>query len=342
MRISRKSGGLSIIHKIINIKPSMRINYIGGVFMSKTFFDSHCDTISLLLQKEGNLRSNRFHIDLERMSKYKKYIQVFALFVDVKKIDCNPLVYTLKILDRLHYEINANSDLIELAFCYDDILSILSKGKCVGVISLEGGEALCGELSTLKILHKLGVRMMNLTWNYKNEVGCGAFEQFDSGISQFGQNVIKEMNALNMIIDISHLGELSFWKAINYSQKPVVASHSNVKKLCNHVRNLSDDQMRAIAQNNGVIGICFNPDFLNNSGNAGITDVIRHIEYICGLVGSKHVGIGSDFDGIDNTAKGLEDISKVQDIKNELVRLNYKDADIDSILSLNMLRLFNA
>jgi microsomal dipeptidase-like Zn-dependent dipeptidase len=94
-------------------------------------------------------------IDLERMSKYKKYIQVFALFVDVKKIDCNPLVYTLKILDRLHYEINANSDLIELAFCYDDILSILSKGKCVGVISLEGGEALCGELSTLKILHKL-------------------------------------------------------------------------------------------------------------------------------------------------------------------------------------------
>jgi membrane dipeptidase len=89
---------------------------------------------------------------------------------------------------------------------------------------------------------------MNLTWNYKNEVGCGAFEQFDSGISQFGQNVIKEMNALNMIIDISHLGELSFWKAINYSQKPVVASHSNVKKLCNHVRNLSDDQMRAIAQ----------------------------------------------------------------------------------------------
>lgn len=307
--------------------------------MSRIIFDAHCDTVSLLLQKEGNLRSNRFHLDLERMKNYGSYVQVFALFVDVQKILVNPLVYILKILDRLHYEIDANADLIELAYSYEDINRIIKKGKCVGLISLEGGEALCGEISTLRILHKLGVRIINLTWNYKNEIACGVAAEADTGVSEFGFDVIKEMNDLGMIIDVSHLGELSFWKTANYSDKPIVASHSNAKKLCNHVRNLSDEQIKAIAKSSGVVGICYNPDFLTDNGNAEVSDVIAHIEYICSLVGTNHIGLGSDFDGIEAVPRGLEDVSKVELIPNELARLNYKEEEINAICGENMLRV---
>lgn len=181
---------------------------------------------------------------------------------------------------------------------------------------------------------------MCLTWNNRNEIADGVdCTLTNGGLTPFGVEVIREMNDLGMIIDLSHISERGFWDSINLSKSPIIVSHSNAKKICNHKRNLSDEQIEAVGRNRGVIGINFNPEFLNNQGTATIKDIIKHIEYISSLAGASTVGFGSDFDGIANTPvdiKGVEDITKIID---ELLRLNYAEEDVKKIAGKNFLRI---
>lgn len=307
--------------------------------MTRIIVDGHCDTISLLTEKKLELISNNLHIDLHRMKKLGNCVQLFAVFVNVNKIKTSPLVYTIKLIDKLYSQVNEYSSMIEIAYTYNDIMRITQSNKICAVISIEGGEALEGDLSVLRMLYRLGVRCIGLTWNHKNQIGCGVLEEIDTGLSGFGIEVVKEMNNLGIIIDVSHLSELSFWHVVNYSTQPIIASHSNARKICSHKRNLNDDQITALAKGGGVIGINFYPPFLNNSGSAAIDDIIKHIDYIAGLVGIECVGLGSDFDGIELVPRGVEEVSKVNNIFNELAKRNYTQQQIDNIAGVNFLRV---
>lgn len=307
--------------------------------MTGIIVDAHCDTITKIMRTGEDLGSNRGHVDLDRMREYGGYVQFFAAFIDAAKIRVSPIIEVLRIIDSLCFQIEKFKDKVEIVLCLDDIFRVVNDGKVAALISIEGGEALQGDLSVLRMLYRLGVRSVCLTWNHKNEIGCGALEEIDTGLSRFGHEVVSEMNKIGMIIDVSHLNELGFWHVINHSKSPIIASHSNAKGICGHKRNLSDQQIKALAQNNGVMGINYYPLFLNSSRTASIDDVLRHIEYVSAIVGTEYIGLGGDFDGIEVVPKGVEDVSKVVNILNELAKRNYTQQQIDNIAGGNMLRV---
>jgi len=210
------------------------------------------------------------------------------------------------------------------------------------ILSIEGGEALEGDLGVLRVLHRLGVRLLTLTWNQRNQIADGVGEsRTGSGLTEFGLKVIDEMNDLRMLIDVSHLSETGFWDVIKRSKAPIVASHSNCYALCPHLRNLKDEQIKALADKGGVIGITFVPNFLTQEKRkTTVKDVVKHIDYLVEKVGVDCVGLGSDFDGTGALPLGLEGVDKIPNITEELLNRGHKEKDIKKILGENFLRVF--
>jgi membrane dipeptidase len=159
-------------------------------------------------------------------------------------------------------------------------------------------------------------------------------------LTEFGREVIEKMNELGILVDGSHLSETSFWQVVNCSKQPVIASHSSVWELCNHKRNLKDGQIKAIAEKGGVIGINFCPSFLNESGRATLDDVVKHINYVVDLVGVDYVAIGSDFDGIDSTPAGLEDVACFPALTQSLLEEGCSRNEVEKIMGENFLKVF--
>lgn len=306
--------------------------------MKYFIIDAHCDTITKIIHKKENLYKNKYQVDLERLQLFSNPIQFFAIWLH-PRFYRNPLLQTMKIIDFFYEEIKKNSSIIAYAASFKDIEKNISQNKISAVLTVEGGEALEGELEILKILYRLGVRSMTLTWNYQNEIAHGAIEEgLENGLTDFGIELIKEMNKLGIIIDISHLSERGFWDVKKVSSKPFIASHSNARTICNNYRNLNDEQLKAIAEVGGVIGINTYPPFLNSSGCADIEDFLIHIDYIVKLIGIDYVGLGCDFDGISTFTKGLEEISKIKTVCEYLER-KYGCTGAEKILSKNFLRV---
>ena len=218
------------------------------------FVDFHCDTLYRLVNKKTDFfeGTEEGHVDFPRMKEGKVHLQVFAVFVDPKFMRKNAATMALKLINKMH-EIVEKSSEIELVLQGEDIDRIKKEGKIGALLSIEGGEALEGEIALLRMFYKLGVRAITLTWSLRNDLGDGVDGVPDSGLTSFGKEVVKEMNRLGMIVDVSHLNEKGFWDVIDISEKPVIASHSNAKALCSHRRNLTDEQIKAIAQKGGVI-----------------------------------------------------------------------------------------
>ena len=160
------------------------------------------------------------------------------------------------------------------------------------------------------------------------------------GLTNFGKEVVREMNRLGMLIDVSHLNEAGFWDVLSLSTKPLVASHSCCRSLCNHPRNLTNSQLKALQENGGVIGINFYPNFLG-SGELTIENVIEHIEYAAEIAGIDHVGLGSDFDGIDTVPKGLENAAKLPTLTELLLKRGWKDSELIKVLGGNFIRVLD-
>lgn len=279
------------------------------------FFDLHCDTITQTFNKE-NLFNNNLHIDLKRLENFKCAVQFFAIWLDKKYIN-NPFKNTLDIIDYFDNEINKYSRVISKALSYSDIIKNIEQKTISGILSIEGGEALEGKIENLFKFYNCGIRMLTLTWNNENCIGYGIKSNEKKGLKTFGIEVIKEMNKINMIIDVSHLNESGFWDVVNISTKPFAASHSNVYKICKNDRNLKDDQIKAIALKNGIIGINLYPWFLNEDGKSDIYTVIKHIDYIINMIGDDYISMGCDFDGINILPKeitGIESIHKIYEI----------------------------
>ena len=302
--------------------------------------DAHCDTITSIMKSGAALYKNNGHLDLDRLKGYDSYVQFFAAFISPDYARRGALRRTLSIIDKLYQEIENNKDDIMLCRNYNQINNACNSGKIAAVLTIEGGEALEGSISSLRMLYELGVRGMTLTWNYRNEIADGVLDGISGGgLTPFGREVIAEMNKLGILIDISHISEAGFWDVVNMSKLPIVATHSNAKKLCGHSRNLTDEQLLALKQMGGVTGLNLYPVFLNDSGKASIKDVISHIEYITALTGEDTLGLGSDFDGIECTPEGLEGVQCYSRLINELLKLNYSETLIRKIAGENFMRV---
>lgn len=302
-------------------------------------FDGHCDTGTLLCEGK-ELYKNDLHLDISRMKSLEKYIQVFAAYTDITEISSTPMKHCLKILNKLRDEIEKNNGYISLIDSAECLAEVINGEKCGGILAIEGGEALEGELSALKMFYDLGVRLITLTWNHANEIADGIGESRGRGLTKFGRQVVSAMEDMGILIDVSHLSVNGFWDVVECTKHPFCASHSCVKKLCNHPRNLDDDQIRAMIERDCVIGVNFYPLFLNNDGEASMDDVIRHIEYIVGMGGKNCVGLGSDFDGVEFLPDSITGAESMKGVAEALKNHGFSAKQTNKILFENFYRLF--
>lgn len=306
--------------------------------------DAHCDT-ALRLVNGASLEDPepKGHVDLPRLVAGGVDLQIFALWVDARQRRGGFTVRCLELLEAVEREVAAHPDRLQLILTRQDLNAARAAGKIGVLLSIEGGEALEGSLAALRAFYRLGVRAIGLTWNGRNELadGCGDADS-GGGLTAFGRQVVQEMNRLGMVVDVSHLSERGFWDVLEVSRRPVIASHSNARAVCDHRRNLYDAQIRALAENGGVMGMNFCPEFLRSDGPATLEDVVRHIDHIVDLVGPDHVGLGSDFDGIDSTPIGLEDVSRLPALTEALLARGYDEASVEKILGGNFLRVFQS
>ncbi|MEW6723640.1 MAG: dipeptidase [Bacillota bacterium] len=308
---------------------------------SATVVDTHCDTLLSLASGRRQLkeRCDQGHIDLPRLKEGGVDVQFFACYIEPQYKPERAVKRVLQMIDVFYREMEANHSDIELARTVGDIERISSLGKVAAVLSIEGGEAIGDDLGILRVLHRLGVRALGLVWNERNSLADGLAERRTrGGLTNLGVQVVQEMNRLGMIVDVSHLTDEGFWDVIEVSRQPIIASHSNARAVCDHPRNLTDDQIVALAKNGGVMGMNFAPAFVRPEAPT-IEDLLDHIDHICRLVGPDHVGLGSDFDGISGTPRGLEDVTQLPSLTAGLVRRGYRAADIRKILGDNHLRV---
>ncbi len=301
--------------------------------------DAHCDTIVTLMHRGLELTdAELMHLDLKRLELFPDALQFFAVWLEPMYYG-NAMKQTMKYIDFYYTQMEKNRDRITHVNTYGDILENRKQKKCSALLSLEGGEALEGEISALHIYHRLGVRAMTLTWNHRNALADGASENATGGgLTKFGKEVVREMERLGMIVDVSHLSDAGFWDVEKLAKKPFIASHSNARAICPVQRNLTDDQLRAIAAKGGVVGLNFYPKFLSQRSDAGIEDILHHVVHMLDVMGEDHIGFGSDWDGIDNTPCDLIHVGEMGAL---LERLDYEFGEtvMEKIMEKNFLRV---
>ncbi|MFC1564582.1 M20/M25/M40 family metallo-hydrolase [candidate division KSB1 bacterium] len=375
------------------LDPKHKMNF---VHKDATLVDLHCDTAMRLEQGEDISGNTRGHIDIPKLKEGGVDLQVFACYVgppsnDEEKNTAGKKIFNM--IDDVHQMLNSNPDDLALIESYTDFSRNRSTGKVGVLIGIEGGYAIENDISMLRSFYKLGVRLMTLThWTHTDWADAsGDPEPLFGGLTEFGEEVVKEMNDLGMIIDVSHVHDETFWDVIRLSKDPVVASHSCARATSDHFRNLSDDMLRALAENGGMIGINYYPGFLNEEfetksnelwveltekhglpsvyteflktdqakqaaffreygprvqrileteAPVNVKTVVDHIDHIVKVTGSAdHVGLGSDFDGINQTPVGLEHTGKLPAITKELFDRGYSEDDIRKILGGNFIRI---
>ncbi len=309
--------------------------------MNPMIFDAHCDTAFELIEQKQKLKKNRLHLDLTRMQEYQSYIQVFAAFVDQKSIRCTPLKHCVSILEKMRAEIEENGEEISLIKNAVDMESVVQRRKTGAILSIEGGEALEGNLSNLNLFYQMGIRLITLTWNYANELADGITEPRGGGLTDFGKKAVKTMEEMGILIDVSHLSVKGFWDVAEVTEYPFVASHSCVKALCNHPRNLDDAQIQLLINRNGGLGINFYPEFLTQKHSCTIEDIIRHMEYILAHGGQHILGFGSDFDGVGELPQGIAGVQSMKDIISAMEQRGVSQRMIQDISFGNFYRLFS-
>ena len=313
--------------------------------------DMHCDTMGELWKAEKagkpiSLRSNSLHIDLEKMQKGDYLLQNFAMFVFLGR-EKDPLVNVLEMIDVYNRAMAENADIIGPVLKYEDIEKNRAAGKLSGMLTIEEGAVLKGNPYVVRSLYQLGVRMLTLTWNFENEIGYPntivKAKDYDPsrhyGLKPEGIEIVREMNRVGMIVDVSHLGDDGFWDVVKYCDGPFVASHSNARAVCNHTRNMTDDMIRALADKGGVMGLNFCGDFLNPNGKSRVEDMVRHAKHIINVGGSDILGLGTDYDGIDGDLE-LDHCDKMPLLAQEMERQGFSTQQIEKIFHGNVLRLY--
>lgn len=302
-------------------------------------YDLHCDVLYKLAKAENTISfadSPKLQASKKALEAGGIALQVFAVFVSEGFPKEQLFLEAIRQIEFFHTEIVGKDDNIIPIYEWEQLGS-LKEGQIGAVLSLEGLDMIDGDMHKLKLLLSHGVKLVGLTWNGANKVADGSSEESSTGLTPFGEEVVTLLNEQNIIVDVSHLSEQSFWDVLPKA-KWLMASHSNAKALCNSSRNLTDNQIKALIAKNSPIHVVYYPPFINDTKKSvEIQDLVEHIEHIISL-GDKHlVGLGSDFDGISEFVLGLEDASKTQNIVRELLE-SYTMEQVEGFTSQNFER----
>ncbi len=296
------------------------------------FFDMHCDTASGIFEKKQSLLKNSLHIDLDRTKNFNKCGQVYALWHE----DARNLEAYRAVLNYFLVEIEKNRDKISLCTSYQEILNATENGKQAALLSCEGAELLGCSERELEIASEQGVSIVNLCWNFDNEL-CGSAMDTESGLTEKGKNFVKKATELGVILDMSHVSDRAISQVLEAQNAKIVASHSNSRAVCNHKRNLPDELLRDIAQIGGVVGINLFPTFL---GSEDLSKLPYHIEKMLRFCGEKKVCFGSDFDGIHILPKGMTGIESMEFVYKTLLNDGFTEQILDDIFYNNLMRFW--
>lgn len=305
------------------------------------YFDLHCDTMTECCASGQNLHHNNLHIDLERAQGLEEYMQCYAAWIPDNLHGEAAYERFCAISARLDQETAQNSKAMRRCRRSGDISKAVSEKKHGAILTVENGSALGGRLEHVEDLKRLGVKMCTLTWNGENELGRGVLAPGSSGLSPFGRKALTEFEKADIVVDLSHSSPELFYDVASLAKKPFVASHSNAKKVCSHVRNLTDPQFEAIKASGGLVGLNFYKGFLNDDPErASMEDILRHAEHFLSLGGENVVSIGGDFDGASLPAdmgRGLGDIPKLFEM---FLRHNYPESLVHKIFYENAAAFF--
>ena len=310
--------------------------------------DTHTDTPLWFTRGDfsvGKRKSNQ--VNIQKMEEGKLDSQFLAIFLAQKERDeassQAAVEKCLKMIENTYADVAKYQDACGIALTEEDALRLKAEGKKAFFLGIENGYAIGKDIKNVKKFKDMGIQYMTLSHSYDNDI-CNSSsntEDASKGLTAFGRKVVKEMNKVGMMIDVSHVSEGTFWDVIKYSKDPIFASHSSVKALCDHDRNLTDDQLRALAKNGGVIQICIYDGYLNNDAKAAsIDDIVKHIDHAVKVAGIDHVGIGSDFDG-GGGVLGCKGDNDMINITVKLIEKGYSEEDIRKIWGGNFFRVMN-
>ena len=309
--------------------------------------DSHCDTPMFF--SEGFTadmfakRTDKVLVDLPKMREGFLDASIMVAYLKQGERDAEShLAATAKadrILTQIEEMVAANCTAVDIAYCPADIARLKRAGKKAIMLGIENGYAIGKDLSQLEHFAKRGIVYMTLCHNGDNDICDSAKGNAEhGGLSPFGEKVVQEMNRLGIMVDMSHAAESSFYDALEVSKKPIVCSHSSARSLCNHPRNLTDEQMKALAQKGGVAQVTMYNGFLRTDGQATILDAVEHLNHMVNIMGIEHVGIGTDFDG-DGGVPGMANASEVINFTRRLLQERYTEEQIQMIWGGNFLRV---
>ena len=358
------------------------------VLLEAIVIDAHADTPQMMLDEGYDLAQpdSPFMVSIPKMRQGHLSAEFFSIWVDVRWPKQDLIHRALDLIDVVYEQIGRHSDVLGMATTADEIVRLHLQGKFAILMGVEGGHIIQDDLRALDIYYRLGVRYMTLTHTANTEWADSSGDKPKwNGLTEFGKQVVERMNRLGMMVDISHVSDKTFYDTLAATKAPVIASHSSCRALCDVPRNMTDDMIRALAKNGGVMDINYYSGFLSQAfadgykkiekqveaeiaaararyaqqGKRlpyaeetkieqrlikdlpvpGYTVIADHIDHAVQVGGIDHVGLGSDFDGIDSAPKGMEDVSKLPDLVRELARRGYSEQDLKKILGGNVLRV---
>jgi membrane dipeptidase len=348
--------------------------------------DTHADTPSEYIDHPFDLGvvNSHGHFDYPRMKSGELDAEFFAAYVPKSYANKGAAAYCLRIMETIHEMVDRYPSWVRFASSTSEMRAAKKDGKRAILIGIEGGHAIEDSLDLLRAFYRFGARYMTLTHtNSNNWADSSGDEAKHNGLTPFGRAVVLEMNRLGMLVDVSHVSDKTFYDVIETSKAPIIASHSSARALADHKRNMTDDMLRAVAKNHGVVMVNFYPVFLATAvAQASVarderlkpliaelkakdpsegevykaemkrlmdanplpriewTVIVEHIDHIVQVAGVDSVGIGSDFDGIGEVPRGMEDVSQLPRIRDELKRRGYSETDVRKILGENFMRVF--
>ncbi len=299
-------------------------------------FDLHCDTIGECYKNKLSLRHSELNVSLDKAKEIENYIQVFAVWIPDELREKFATDYFNNVCDYYYKELELNKDLI-VSFANakkDD-------KRVKAILAIEGGAALAGDINNLYKVYERGVRILTLTWNAQNEIASGAFCE-NGGLTEFGKAVIKKMEKLKMVIDVSHLNRQSFFDVAENTELPFIASHSNAdlnNNIYGNKRNLFDSQIKIIKEREGLIGLNFCKDFFDVDGKTGVEALKIHLDYLLNKGCENVVALGGDFDGCDLT-DNITGLESMKDVYNSLINDGFSREIVNKLFYNNAERFF--
>lgn len=301
-------------------------------------FDLHCDTVTTCSEQGCEMYSNSRHISLEKGMLYRKWCQVFAIWIPDELRGIAAQKYFERNVAFFLDQMEKYSDAVRFCKTARELRDAATLQKCGALLAIEGGAALGGEITKLEEYYQKGVRILTLTWNGKNELACGCMDG-EEGLTEFGRQVLIKMGKLGMIADVSHLNEKGFYELAELQAGPFIASHSNFSDVWHHKRNLSREQFDILRQTGGLVGLNLYWNFLGDNEDRGMDNVYRHLSY--GLVngGEKILALGCDFDGAD-LPKDLNGIEYLEPLFEYLLSRGIQEDTLMDVFYGNAFRFF--